>query len=446
MGHPVASSGLDGAAGGAAVCSSSLRGRVVVAAGGGRARDAVANMDLSERFEAALRMAPAKLSGALREEFEEVLSPTNIAIVVGVLVVWAGAHATPVGWIADVALFLAGLVALGWEAWHAARLLWGFVDGVRTAETRADLDAAADKLAQVVVIVGVGALIALVTRGAGRSARAGRASAAAGQVPRFRRVAQRLGLSRLAPKQEAGLRTAIAFMEEYFPLSRRRSQSSDSFRDAVDDDLAGYIRGIDLSEDVVPLVGRNALPTGTRLIGYRQVWVDRRSLQVIDSFWDSATGTVGPTREFGKFYTDPGTPRQNLGIADGNVLVDIDRLFELERAAGKAGRTAGDARAFKDALRRRYPDTDPTDLIVERQQLTYHVHEPTPALQSRTSATRDAWSTHESHPAAGGGIQYMIPDAEKRLRILHRQDVTTRLRRLRDAGLTNPPVPGRRRP
>ena len=83
---------------------------------------------------------------------------------VGVLVVWAGAHFFGVGEIADVVLLIVGYVAIGGVAVEAAKELFAFGQLTLNAASNADLDKAAAHLAKAISLIGVQAVLALLMK------------------------------------------------------------------------------------------------------------------------------------------------------------------------------------------------------------------------------------------------------------------------------------------
>jgi hypothetical protein len=144
----------------------------------------VGDMPLDDRFIEVLQRTLPLLPAEVREEFAQLLSPTNLLIIVGTLVVWAGSHYFGVGFVMDAILLAAGAIFLGLQVLTAAS---DFVLAIKlTAEARseADLDQASRHLANFVAVVGVAVFTALVFRGARKvapRARAAIAGAAAGR-------------------------------------------------------------------------------------------------------------------------------------------------------------------------------------------------------------------------------------------------------------------------
>lgn len=144
----------------------------------------VPSMGVEDKFKTALELTVPKLPAEMRDEFAGLLTKENLAILAGVLVVWAGSHYFGVGFVADIILVGLGLFFLGWQVWAAIGDFVEFVRLTPKAQTPEDLDRAAEHLAQFIAIVGVGVFIALVTRGAGKKLGAPRRTPS--QPPRLR--------------------------------------------------------------------------------------------------------------------------------------------------------------------------------------------------------------------------------------------------------------------
>ncbi|HKX31855.1 MAG TPA: peptidoglycan-binding protein, partial [Blastocatellia bacterium] len=141
---------------------------------------------LEDKFAEALRRTAPKLPGSMRHEFEALLNPTTLGILVGTLVVWAGSHAFGVGEIIDVVLLVGGLLFLGMAIFDVARELGDFLTLTSTATNEQDLDEAASHLARAIAIIGVAAfmaLIAKVAKGRGQGSKGGAPEAPAEPPP-----------------------------------------------------------------------------------------------------------------------------------------------------------------------------------------------------------------------------------------------------------------------
>ncbi|MDX3905812.1 MAG: hypothetical protein QHC78_09005 [Pigmentiphaga sp.] len=132
----------------------------------------VSQWSLAERFSEVLRLTLPKLPAEMQGAFSALLAPETLIVVVGTLVVWAGSHAAGVGFIADAALIAIGYAMVGWSIFGAIRAIAEFIRLTVSAGSHAELDRAAEALAEAVAAIGVGTLVALLTRGAARNVRA----------------------------------------------------------------------------------------------------------------------------------------------------------------------------------------------------------------------------------------------------------------------------------
>lgn len=141
---------------------------------------------LSERFEYVLEHTGPYLWPDLRAQFTALLTPVNLGIMVGSLVVWAAGHFFGVSEIVDAFLLGFGLFYLGRAAIDAARLLKNVIEITCAASTENELEDAAKDLAEVIAIIGVVAFFALlakVSRAIGEKMKAGRAAEETGGAP-----------------------------------------------------------------------------------------------------------------------------------------------------------------------------------------------------------------------------------------------------------------------
>lgn len=134
---------------------------------------------LEEKFAEALRRTAPKLPGSMRHEFEALLNPTSLGVIVGTLVIWAGSHAFGIGEAVDVVLLVGGAIFLGMSVFDVAEELGDFLVVTSTAAIDEDLEEAASHLARAIAIMGIVAFIALlakVARARGVPGSAGKAS------------------------------------------------------------------------------------------------------------------------------------------------------------------------------------------------------------------------------------------------------------------------------
>lgn len=140
---------------------------------------------LEDRFEYVLKHCAPYLAPDLRAQFTALLTPVNLGIMVGSLVVWAAGHFFGLSEIADAFLLGFGLVFLGKAAIDAARLLKNVIEITCSASTVAELEEAAKDLAEAIAIIGVMAffsLLAKVARAIGSKLKAAKAAKESGAL------------------------------------------------------------------------------------------------------------------------------------------------------------------------------------------------------------------------------------------------------------------------
>lgn len=140
----------------------------------GNPLDDVSQWDTSSRIMEALRFTAPKLPKEMQQQFADMLTPANIGITVGVLGAWVASHAFGIGEVVDVLLLLVGLALVGGAIFQCAKDLGRFVELVRNARCRADLDNASFYLARVVSVLGVTVFMALLAKCAAKGVRVGR--------------------------------------------------------------------------------------------------------------------------------------------------------------------------------------------------------------------------------------------------------------------------------
>ena len=135
------------------------------ATGGGPAAPAnTVPTDIEDRFTEVLKRVPDHLPKELKTEFMALLEPVPLAIMAATLAVWAIGHSFGAGEAIDAFLLGFGLVMLGTVVF---RILDELIDVFKlTISPRglADLDKAAEELANVIALIGVAAFIALLTK------------------------------------------------------------------------------------------------------------------------------------------------------------------------------------------------------------------------------------------------------------------------------------------
>ena len=123
-----------------------------------------ARLSNTEKLDVALRSAAYSVGPEIGGKLQELISPTNVAIMAGALAIWVGAHATPIGWVVDIGMVGLGVVALGAEAVNVMRELHAFGMGVIKAQSEIALMEAGRHLAKAVAIVGVDVVVAILLK------------------------------------------------------------------------------------------------------------------------------------------------------------------------------------------------------------------------------------------------------------------------------------------
>jgi hypothetical protein len=253
----------------------------------------VLEMDLESRFGESLRRTAPLLPAEFREEFEELLTPTNLAIVAGVLAVWGASHAFGIGVVVDVLLLITGALFLGVQIWSVAGDFAGFIDKTINARTSCDLDQAAAHLANFIAVVGVAGLLALLAKGA------------KGKGPKMTALRTRLSkdlnyYSRIVlgwgHKPTAVMQRLDIAVQFFSRNGKGIREFEGGLSQAKADD---YVRGIDFSQDVM-LKHLNSKASVSDLVGGAQ----QGKLRLIQYTDQHQTN----------FYTLSGTSPGNLAI------------------------------------------------------------------------------------------------------------------------------------
>lgn len=159
----------------------------------------VAAMSLSDRLAEVLKRSKKNFGPDVAGAIDSLLSPTNLAILVGTLALWAGSHLFGVGEIIDVLLLVVGAFAIGWSIGDVARDIYTFADRTINARNESDLDKAAQAFSHAVVLAGITVVMALLLRRSVKEIQVARGAAVTEAIrPRSP------GLPRVGPDPEAG--------------------------------------------------------------------------------------------------------------------------------------------------------------------------------------------------------------------------------------------------
>jgi hypothetical protein len=166
------------------------------------AAKSVRDMSRSERVEAALKRVPAHLTGELKNAFLGLISPTSIGITVAAFAGLAVAQFFGYGEAADAVL---AAIAYGIAGLSGVRALYDMVAATVSAATAtndAEIDAAALRLANAFVVLGMAFLTIFVTRAARKAAQS--RAAANAPVPKDTPPARSAGRSTDQPQRALG--------------------------------------------------------------------------------------------------------------------------------------------------------------------------------------------------------------------------------------------------
>jgi hypothetical protein len=108
------------------------------------------------------------------QQIDALLSPTNLGIMAGTLVVWAGSHFFGVGEILDVVLLAVGAFAIGWSIGDVAKDLYNFADMAVNGKTEAHLENGAQAFSHAIVLGGITVIMAILLRRSVKNVQAAR--------------------------------------------------------------------------------------------------------------------------------------------------------------------------------------------------------------------------------------------------------------------------------
>ncbi len=128
----------------------------------------VSEMIAEEKIAEVITCCLPLLPEGVAMQLKALLSPWAIAIMGGVLVVWVAGHFFIASEIADAILLLAGAVFLGMGAFQAGEELYSFATKTLNGKTDADLNQAAQHLANAISLIGVQVILALFLKSASK--------------------------------------------------------------------------------------------------------------------------------------------------------------------------------------------------------------------------------------------------------------------------------------
>ncbi len=142
------------------------RGVTGVTPNSGAGVDPVSRMSNIEKLRKTIEYARASpnLTDEIKKALGELLDPESLAIAAGIMAVWALSHFFGVGEVVDVVLAGVTVVTVGVQGMQGLADLIEFGNDVISAETDFELRRASEKLVRAFAVLGVEAVVALLTR------------------------------------------------------------------------------------------------------------------------------------------------------------------------------------------------------------------------------------------------------------------------------------------
>lgn len=167
--------------------------------------DPVAKMNNTDKIGIVFREAAKHLPKTVGDALLELISPTNLAITVALFIAFAAGQALGYGWIVDIVAIGGGFLLAGAAALDGVMLLIEAVTKTASAKKQSDLEEAGKVLAQAVLALGVGTLVALLTKKAVVKTRMAGASTVTvrGRYSTYSELRESIGTSELNGKFEA---------------------------------------------------------------------------------------------------------------------------------------------------------------------------------------------------------------------------------------------------
>lgn len=138
------------------------------------ARVPVAQMAESEKLCRSFAVALAEVPQAVSEEVRAMLTPQSLAAMMTLSAAWMGAQGIPVvGQTVDAVLLVLGVALLSAQAADLTNALWAYVNLTISARSHTDLEAASAHLSRAIALVGVNAVVFILTKDAAGTIRPG---------------------------------------------------------------------------------------------------------------------------------------------------------------------------------------------------------------------------------------------------------------------------------
>ena len=130
----------------------------------GRVSITAPKLTLKQRFIEMLKLVPNHMAPELAAQFRSMLTPSSMAMIAATFTALAVSQAFGIGEVVDLILLVVGAFFVGMAVFTAAEDIVECVKTTVKAKTPADLDRAADYLAQAIAILGVVAFFALIAK------------------------------------------------------------------------------------------------------------------------------------------------------------------------------------------------------------------------------------------------------------------------------------------
>ncbi len=124
----------------------------------------IARMSRRDRIGVLLQATLPKVPGDVAVQIRQLLTPQALHVIEAVVALWGLSHFFGFGEVFDTLVLATGIIALGADAVHAAKLAMEAFMGASKAQTQAAIDEAAGKLAEAIGVIGVDMLAALLFR------------------------------------------------------------------------------------------------------------------------------------------------------------------------------------------------------------------------------------------------------------------------------------------
>jgi hypothetical protein len=122
-------------------------------------------MSIRDKVAEAMRLSLPLLPGEAQQVVMQMLQPASLAIMAATVAVWAGSQFFGVGEVVDAILLVVGVVTLGFSVFSGGQALYEFAVTAAGANSRQDLQKAAEYFAKAVTILGISTVQAVLLRG-----------------------------------------------------------------------------------------------------------------------------------------------------------------------------------------------------------------------------------------------------------------------------------------